>query len=272
MIHKINSRSFTLLLSKYLFYIFIPASLMGMVPGGGGGGNDPYIQARNTFIVNYNNTNQNTNINLNNYNNRLLQALTAISNGAQTASFWADGQAVLAQIDLSRACIIYDRIVIIFGYIAQHATGAQGRAAAIQANVPGAVAQANDQNILNALGAANNIKEQAEADLHEAEDVANQAQVSRQDANASHAKIIQIINGMNQPILSINYTMNDVQDYYAQNNGIRGALADFNQANRSACTVRNSAVQVHNAVNNLDQFIQNIGIIGNNLGIALPPF
>lgn len=65
--------------------------------------------------------------------------------------------------------------------------------------------------------------------------------------------------------------MNDVQGYYAQNNGIRGALADFNQANRSACTARDSDVQVHNEVNNLDQLMLNIIQQCNNIGIrALP--
>lgn len=268
---SLNIKRLTLALSKHLFYVIIPVSLMGMMAGGGPPG-DPYIQAYNTLTGRYAATNQNTNQLLNNYNNQLLGAMIAIRDGAIHASLWAQNQVALAEVDFNTIDIIRQRITIMLGYIGRHARDAQGRSAAVQANVPGAVLLPGDQNILNVLDQANFVDEQAQNALDLAIDAFNRAQGAMQDANNRQAHIHQIINGMNQPILNINYNMNNIQDYYAQNNGIRGALTDFNQANRSSCTAKDYAIEVHNQLNNIRPLIQNIYQLGNNLGIQMPPY
>ncbi|AXI24027.1 hypothetical protein CE557_191 [Cardinium endosymbiont of Sogatella furcifera] len=263
MSHRINMQRLTLLLSKSLFYIFIPVSLMAM-HADDPPGPDPYNPRYNILTQDYNAANLGTDQILNDYNDGLLAAINSIANGAERAHNWADHHHGLAQIDLDKALLIFDRVNGLAGAIDRFAIAAKARIRAGQA-------QPNDQNILDASNQARNIRQQAEAAVDRAQAAAGQAENAMQAANNSHQHILQIINGMNEPILNIDYNMNDVQGYYAQNNGIRGALADFNQANRSACTARDSAIQVHNGVNNLDQLMLNIVQQCNNIGIrALP--
>lgn len=262
MSYNINIKRLTSLLSKYLLYIFIPVSLMGMFQPGNPPGPDLYLQTRNALTGDYNNGNANTNQFLIDYNAQLLDSINSMRNGAQQAFFWAHHQSELAEIDASRARLIYDRIASIAGSIDRFASNAKSRAQAVLANVPGAVALLGDQDILNALNAANNI-------IHQAQAASNQAQVARQNANARHNAVLQIVNQINQPILGIGYVMQDIQNYRAL---LANVLTEFNHANRFACTARDYAVQVHNQVNLLNQLIQNIGQEGININLQLPPF
>lgn len=268
MSRSINIKSLALLLSRYLFYGIIPISLMGMMAGGGPPG-DPYIQAYNALTARYAATNQNTNQFLNNYSNSLLLTMTAMRDGANEASIWAQHQATLAEIDFDTVDIIRQRIAIILGHIAQHATGAQGRAAAVQANAPGAALLPGDQNILNVLDQANTISQQAGSALDRSEGAVNQAQGFIQNINNRLNAIQQRINQMNQPILGINYTNNDIIAY---NQNLTSTKNDSNYINMRAFYVKERALTAHNELNNIRQFMQNIVQLGTNLGIQLPPY
>jgi len=228
-----------------------------------------YLQTRNALTGDYNNTNGNTNQFLNNYNNELLNSFNFMLNGSQQAFVWANHHSALAEIDASRARLIYDRIASISGAIDRFAPNAKSREQAVLANVPGAVALPGDQNILNALNQARAIDQQAQGALNQAQAASNQAQVATQNANARHNAILQIANQMNHPIFGIGYVMQDIQNYRAL---LANTLTEFNHANRFACVARDSAIQVHDQVNLLNQLIQNIGQQGININIQLPPF
>lgn len=265
-----NIKRLTLLLSKSLLFVFMLFPLVGMFNPANPPGPDLYIQTRNRLIVDYNNTNGNTNQRLHNYNIELLNFFNFMRDGAQQAFLWAQHHRLLAKIDASRARLIHDRISSIAGAINRFAANAKSRAEAVQANVPGAVALPDDQNILNALNTVNNIiMPQAQDAVGQVQHADNQAQISEQNANARHNAIVQIINQMNQPILGVGYVMQDIQNYRTL---LANVLTEFNQANRFACTARDYAVQVHNQVNLLNQLIQNIGQEGININLQLPPF
>ena len=112
MANSINIKGLKFLLSKFLFYIIIPISLMGMMNPP-----DPYIQARDALIADYNGLQGNNNLFLANYNRELLSSFNSMRNGAHHAAIWANNQAALAQTDSRMARTIYDRIVVMFGYI-----------------------------------------------------------------------------------------------------------------------------------------------------------
>ncbi|WP_419241460.1 hypothetical protein [Cardinium endosymbiont of Nabis limbatus] len=255
MTHSINIKGL-----KFLFYIIIPVSLMGMMNPP-----DPYVQARDALIADYNGLQGNNNLLLANYNRELLNSFNSMRNGANDAAIWANNQPALAETDSRIARTIYDRIVVMFGYIAQHAQNAQARAAAVRANVQGVAALPIDQAILGDLNLASGVRRRAEESFNNAEGESNRAQNSAQEANARHANIQPIINRMNPPILGMHYTREHIANYRANHANI---LTEFNQANISAFEAKTHANNVHNQVNLLNTLIQNMIIIGNRRGIA----
>lgn len=167
--------------------------------------------------------------------------------------------------------IVRQRIAIILGYIGRHAKDAQGRSAAVQANVPGAALLPGDQNILNALDQANVIDGQAQDALNQAQADVNQIQNFIQDINNRLNAIQQRINQMNQPIpiFGINYTNADVLAY---NQALTAIKNDSNHINQRAFSAKESTLRVHNSLNGIRQLMHDIVLLGTNLGIQLPPY
>lgn len=256
---KVNVNRLRLLLSKSLFYIFIPLSLMAMNPANPPGP-DPYVQMYNQYTADYNGIDQGTNILLGDYNDGLLDSFQAMYNGAHQAYSWAWHHNRLAQVNVNKSNLISDRIISIAGRIATFAANAQARAQAGQA-IPG------DQNILNALNQANNIRQQAQDAVNRARIAANRSQTVMQNANNRRNQILQRINQLNLPILHIGYTAADIQNC---NQDLTNIPTSFRQANQFAREARDYAAQVHVEVANLDQLMQDIRQEGNNIGIALP--
>lgn len=259
MLLKINVNRLRLLLSKSLFYIFIPLSLMAMDPANPPGP-DPYVQTYDQYTADYNNIDQGTNTLLGDYNNELLNSFQAMYNGALNAYYWARHHNRLAQVNVNKSNLISNRIISISGRIATFAANAQARAQAGQA-IPG------DQNILNALNQANNIRQQAQDAVNRARFAANGSRTAMQNANNRRNVILQRVNQMNQPILGIGYTAADIQNC---NQDLTNIPTSFRQANQFAREARDYAEQVHGEVANLDQLMQDIRQEGNNIGIALP--
>lgn len=259
MSRRININRVTLLLSKSLLYISLPVSLMAMDPANPPGP-DPYVQTYDALTGDYNNIDQDTNILLGDYNDELLNSLQSMYDGARQAYLWARHHNRLAQIDSNKSRLISDRIISISGRIATFAANSQARE---QAGQP----IAGDQNILNALNQANNIRQQAQDAINRARVAANRSQTAMQNANNRRNAIRQRINQLNLPILGIGYTAANIQNF---NQDLTNIPTRFRQTNQFAREARDYAAQVHVEVANLDQLMQDIRQEGNNIGIALP--
>ena len=270
MSRSINIKRLTSLLPTYLFYVIVPISLMGMMPGGGPPG-DPYIQTYNTLTARYVATNQNTNQLLNNYNDQLRNSMIAMRDSAQDALLWAQHQFALAQIDFNTVEIIRRRIAIMFSHIGQHATDAQGREAAVLNNVPGVALLQGDQDILDAFEEARAIDERAQLSLNEAQIAVDEIQNNVINGNNGINNRLNIIQQriMNLPILGINYTNADVLAYNQALTAIKNASNHINQRTFPATL---SALTAHNSLNDIRQSMNDIVLLGNNLGIQLPPY
>lgn len=259
MSREFNVNRLRLLLSKSLFYIFIPLSLMAMDPANPPGP-DLYLPTYNQYTADYNNIDQGTNLLLGDYNNDLLESFQSMYNGARQAYLWARHHNRLAQIDANKSRLISDRVISISGRIATFAANAQARQ---QAGQP----IAGDQNILNVLNQSDNIRQQAQDAVNRARRAANRSQTAMHNANNRRNRILQRINQLNPPILNIGYTTADIQNC---NQDLTNIPTNFRQANQFAREARDYAREAHIEVANLDQIMQNIRQEGNNIGIALP--
>ncbi len=170
MSRKININRAKLLLSKSLLYSFLLVSLMAMDPANPPGP-DPYVQTYNVLTADYNNIDQDTNILLGDYNHELLNSFQSMYDGAYQAYRWARHHNRLAQVNVNKSNLISDRIASIAGRIATFSANAQARAQAGQA-IHG------DQNILNSLNQANNIRQQAQDAVNRARVAANRSQTA----------------------------------------------------------------------------------------------
>lgn len=259
MSREINVNRLRLLLSKSLFYIFIPLSLVAMDPTNPPGP-DPYVQMYDRYTANYNNIDQGANLLLDNYNNELLNSFQSMYDGALQAYLWAQHHNRFAQIDSNKSRLISDRIISISGRITTFAANAQARE---QAGQP----IAGDQNILNALNQSNNIIQQSQNAVNQSGRAANRSQTAMRNAKDRRNQILQIINQMNPQILNIGYTVADIQIY---NQYLTNITTNFRQANRFAREAIDYAIAAHIEVARLDQLMQDIRQEGNNIGIALP--
>ncbi|TSJ80941.1 MAG: hypothetical protein NMK33_00090 [Candidatus Cardinium sp.] len=263
-----NIKSLTLFFSKFLFYIFIPISLMGMLNPADPPGPDLYNQTYDTLTLRYNALNGATNQGLNGYNIELRNSFMAMRDCVNQTYDWAHHHGQLAEIDFDKAKLLYDRVVSILGRIATFAASAQTRVAAVQSNVQGAAVLPGDQPILDALNQANNIRQQAKNALDQAQAAANRAQAAVRNARNRRDAARRTVRQLNQQIFNnVNYTGANVTNCNTMFTNVKNNITD---ANGFARTAKDAAIEIRNEVNNLDQYMVNIRLQGTNINIQLP--
>ena len=117
---------------------------------------------------------------------------------------------------------------------------------------------------MNALTAANNIKQQAQNAWDEVQQRHGQFQNYRQSANNEFNQITRRVQRL---LNDINYTMGIMTRY---KNNIEANVTLLGHVNQQVFNAKDTANKIHNQVTRLNQFIQNIRQAAANANIQIP--